>query len=228
MSQYFVSKLSIANGVRGAASPFGGIVYPVILTLLLEHFGLKMTFLLLGAINFHTLICAFMMRAMSIHLNIKALDRTRDIFKKAENQIKSIRSKRKRFSANSANCDLNPSTCNSVSGNFTKHDKEKLYLQIIKQHESIKKEKPKKKIQFHFFKNPNYLLYIFLAFILPMAVPLVTYYTILYTKNYLRMTAYQVTILVSFQSTSDFFLRIFIGFINNKNICDKSIVLMIW
>ncbi|KAB7495892.1 Monocarboxylate transporter 14 [Armadillidium nasatum] len=229
MSQYFVSKLSIANGVRGAASPFGGIIYPIVLTLLLEHFGLKLTFLLLGAINFHTLISAMMMRSMSIHLKIMALDKTYNIFRKVENQINSPESTRfqKRFSEKSGNYDLNPVSCDTVSRNFSKRDKEKLYFQILKQHESIKKEKPKKKLQFQFFKNPNYLLYILLAFILPMAVPLVTYYTILYTKNYLRMTAYEVTILVSFQSASDFFLRIFIGFINNKKICDKSVVLMI-
>ncbi|KAL7635572.1 UNVERIFIED_CONTAM: hypothetical protein RMT77_014641 [Armadillidium vulgare] len=229
MSQYFVSKLSIANGVRGAASPFGGIVYPIVLTLLLEHFGLKLTFLLLGAINFHTLISAMMMRSMSIHLKIMALDKTYNIFKKVENQVNSSESTRfqKRFPEKSGNYDLNSVSCDTVSRNFSKRDKEKLYFQIVKQHESIKQEKPKKKLQFQFFKNPNYLLYILLAFILPMAVPLVTYYTILYTKNYLRMTAYEVTVLVSFQSASDFFLRIFIGYINNKKICDKSIVLMI-
>lgn len=230
MSQYFVSKLSIANGVRGAASPFGGIVYPIVLTLLLEHFGLKLTFLLLGAINFHTLISAMMMRSMSIHLKIMALDKTYNIFKKVENQVNSSESTRfqKRFPEKSGNYDLNSVSCDTVSRNFSKRDKEKLYFQIVKQHESIKQEKPKKKLQFQFFKNPNYLLYILLAFILPMAVPLVTYYTILYTKNYLRMTAYEVTVLVSFQSASDFFLRIFIGYINNKKICDKSVVLMIW
>ncbi|KAB7495899.1 Monocarboxylate transporter 12-B [Armadillidium nasatum] len=214
LSQYFVKRLSFANGVRGAASPLGGMIYPFVLTVLLEHFGLRLTFLLLSAISCHTLTCAVFMRPLSIHLKIKALEKSRKILRKSENE----------------EFMLKPIKGNG--GTFENHfshsnDEKKLYFQILKEYENLKLEKPKKKLEFKFFKNPIFLIFISISCVLPMAIPLVTYYTILYTKNYLRLSPYEVTVIVSFQAALDFCSRILIGYINNKNLWNKSINLMI-
>lgn len=215
LSQYFVKRLAVANGVRGAASPLGGMIYPFVLTVLLEHFGLRLTFLLLSAISCHTLICAVLMRPLSIHLRIKALEKSHKVLRKPENE----EYMRKHVRGNALTSENSPLNSN---------DERKLYFQIMKEHENLKQEKPKKKLEFKVFKNPIFIIYISISCVLPMAIPLATYYTILYTKNYLRMSPYEVTIIVSFQAALDFCLRILIGYINNKNIWNKSVILMFW
>ena len=64
LPHYFNKRLSLANGLMSGLSSIIMIVLPTITGVMLRRFGLKETFLVLGAINFVTIIMAFSYRPL--------------------------------------------------------------------------------------------------------------------------------------------------------------------
>lgn len=82
LSQYFDSKLPLANGIRVIGSPLGGIIYPAVLTMLFQNNGASLSFLWLTGISLHLYICAFMIRPIQMQTQIRVLKTIEELFPK--------------------------------------------------------------------------------------------------------------------------------------------------
>ena len=70
VTDYFVEKLSFANGIRASGNPMGGILFSPLVVLLNDHFGLQGTFILLAAVMMHIAVFGMLMRPLELQEQI--------------------------------------------------------------------------------------------------------------------------------------------------------------
>ncbi|RXG68081.1 Monocarboxylate transporter 14 [Armadillidium vulgare] len=225
--QYFEKKLSLANGIRVASSPLGGLLFPFLISFLIEFYSLRSTLLLFGAITAHIFICSLLMRPIKKQMKIKAIEKTDQIFKEIyyeknnEGQL---------FIPNANNADnevINSTEWTRVKTTSDVNIKKLLCEEIMLKNSHLLKKRPQKKLEFKFFKSFYYITYLMLAASVPWGLNLVIYYMVIYAQKSVGLTSYEVSIMLGFESVCDFFVRLFIGWFNNKNFFPKSYTLWI-
>nr|XP_045595841.1 monocarboxylate transporter 2-like [Procambarus clarkii] len=80
VTDYFQEKRALANGLRAAGNPMGGILFPPLVVFLHHHFGLRGTFMMLAGIMLQMLVFGLLMRPFELHKTI--------IYEKYKRQIK--------------------------------------------------------------------------------------------------------------------------------------------
>ncbi|KAB7505347.1 Monocarboxylate transporter 12 [Armadillidium nasatum] len=225
--QYFEKKLSLANGIRVASSPLGGLLFPFLISFLIEFYSLRSTLLLFGAISAHIFIFSLLMRPIKKQMKIKAIEKTDQIFKEIyyeknnEGQL---------FIPNANNADnevINSTEWTRVKTTSDVNIKKLLFEEITLKNGHLLKKRPQKKLEFKFFKNFHYITYLLLAASVPWGLNLVIYYMVIYAQTSVGLTSYEVSIMLGFESVCDFIVRLFIGWFNNKNFIPKSYSLLI-
>ncbi|XP_063882315.1 monocarboxylate transporter 12-like isoform X2 [Scylla paramamosain] len=70
VTDYFMEKLSFANGIRASGNPMGGILFSPMVVFLNDQFGLQGTFILLAGIMMHIAIFGMLMRPVELQEQI--------------------------------------------------------------------------------------------------------------------------------------------------------------
>lgn len=70
VNEYFVEKRLTANGFRAAGNPMGGMLFPPLLVLLNEHFGVQGTLIIMAGVMLHLAILGMLMRPFEEHKRI--------------------------------------------------------------------------------------------------------------------------------------------------------------
>ncbi|RXG60613.1 Monocarboxylate transporter 14 [Armadillidium vulgare] len=187
--QYFEKKLSLANGIRVASSPLGGLLFPFLISFLIEFYSLRSTLLLFGAITAHIFICSLLMRPIKKQMKIKAIEKTDQIFKEIyyeknnEGQL---------FIPNANNADnevINSTEWTRVKTTSDVNIKKLLCEEIMLKNSHLLKKRPQKKLEFKFFKNFHYITYLLLAASVPWGIHLIGYYTVIYARKSVGLTS---------------------------------------
>ncbi|RXG59727.1 Monocarboxylate transporter 7 [Armadillidium vulgare] len=139
LSQYFDSKLALAKAIYLIGSPFGGIIYPPILTTLFQNNGIRLSLLWLTGISLHLYICAFIIRPIQMQTQIRVLKTIEELFPKlTEEENDSISSQNKPLDTTEEdNININKAIKETVSNNiggFKRYlkDKTKSIIYFIK------------------------------------------------------------------------------------------------
>ncbi|XP_066944852.1 monocarboxylate transporter 12-like [Macrobrachium rosenbergii] len=67
VTDYFQEKRSLANGIRAAGNPMGGILFSPMIVLLHQEFGLRGTLILLAGVMLHLFVFGMLMRPFGLH-----------------------------------------------------------------------------------------------------------------------------------------------------------------
>ncbi|KAL7638049.1 UNVERIFIED_CONTAM: hypothetical protein RMT77_011674 [Armadillidium vulgare] len=183
MVNYFEEKLAFANGFRVSGESIGGLIFPLILLLLVELFGVRGFRLILASIFLNIIICAILIYSPETHRKIQIL-----------------------------------SSMNDFPVEKTK--KAELYKAINSYIPNSTKKSNKKSLEFHYFKNSIYLLFILSTISMSFSIPMVLYNIPIYGRSF-GLSSTQISLLLSSQAVVDTVLRIIIGFISNKNVFKK-------
>ena len=70
LSDYFNKKKELANSLRVSGNPLGGAVLPFFLVTLFEHYGLKLTYIILSALLLQLSVLIFLIRPYEVHQKI--------------------------------------------------------------------------------------------------------------------------------------------------------------
>ncbi|KAL7631009.1 UNVERIFIED_CONTAM: hypothetical protein RMT77_018703 [Armadillidium vulgare] len=183
MVNYFEEKLAFANGFRVSGESLGSLIFPLILLLLVELFGVRGLRLILASIFLNIIICATLIYSPETHRKIQIL-----------------------------------SSMNDFPVETTK--KAELYKAINSYIPNSTKKSNKKSLEFHYFKNSIYWLFILSTIAVSFSLPIVFHYIPIYGRSF-GLSSTQISLLLSSQAVVDTILRIIIGFISNKNVFKK-------
>lgn len=70
VTEYFVEKRALANAIRAAGNPMGGILFSPLVVFLNDQFGLQGSFMMLAGIMLHMAILAMLMRSVEMQEQI--------------------------------------------------------------------------------------------------------------------------------------------------------------
>lgn len=70
VTDYFVEKRSMANGLRAAGNPMGGILFSPLVVFLREEFSLQGVFIIMAGIMLHLAVSAMLMRPFELQEQI--------------------------------------------------------------------------------------------------------------------------------------------------------------
>ncbi|KAG0714631.1 Monocarboxylate transporter 12 [Chionoecetes opilio] len=70
VTDYFVEKRTLANGLRAAGNPMGGILFSPLVVFLKEQFGLRGSFIIMAGVMLHLAILATLMRPFELQEQI--------------------------------------------------------------------------------------------------------------------------------------------------------------
>ncbi|XP_047737057.1 monocarboxylate transporter 2 isoform X2 [Hyalella azteca] len=77
MPEYFRNKKELANSIRVAGHPLGGAAFPFFFVPIFEHFGLKLTFIILSALFAQLGVFVFLIRPFSVHVKMAEVKKLR-------------------------------------------------------------------------------------------------------------------------------------------------------
>ncbi|KAF2343758.1 Major facilitator superfamily, partial [Trinorchestia longiramus] len=78
LPQYFKKKKELANSLRVSGNPLGGAVFPFILVLMFEHYGLRLSFIIMASVLTQLGAFIFLIRPHKVHQRIVLAKRARN------------------------------------------------------------------------------------------------------------------------------------------------------
>ncbi|XP_068212754.1 monocarboxylate transporter 12-like [Palaemon carinicauda] len=180
VTDYFDKNIAIANGVRAAGHPLGGLVFSPLVVLLHQNFGFQGAFIMMAGIMLHLVVVGLLIRSFDQQKTILEGEHWRKIPSgSVDMQLQSLNFKQR-------------------SGEKTK----------------------RKPLDFSFFKNPFYLIYLFVVVCTTAALPNALFYLPVYGKS-IGLSDMQNSVLCSYHDLCDLVMRLFCGWVFSHKSVNK-------